>query len=99
MNDDPDYWERNARARLEQSSDFEPEAFEFEVPDAAYSSVVLELTRTDDVDEWNDDEWTRFIVTLQRGGFEVTTNETRPVEGVYLLERSDLDYPYAQDEA
>jgi len=96
VTDDPDYWARNVRARVEQNENYDVDEFEISVPEDAYASVVLELTRTDDADEWTEDEWTRFLSVLQRGGFETTTNGTRPVEGVHVLEREPLEYPYAE---
>ena len=95
--DDPDYWTRNVRARLAQANDYDEDEFEISAPDEdAPSNVVVEISRTDDADEWEEDEWIRFLSgTLQRGGFEAVTNSERPVTGVHILPRAPLEYPYA----
>lgn len=97
---DYDYWTRNVRARVEQANDYDADEFEISPPDEdAPSNVVLRVTRTDEAEEWDDDAWIRFLNgVLQRAGFEAITDGTRPVEGVHILPREPLDYPFIDDE-
>jgi len=97
---DYDYWTRNVRARIAQANDYDADEFKISRPDEdAPSNVVLHVQRTDEADEWDDDEWIAFLTgTLQRGGFEAVTDGTRPVEGVHILPREPLDYPFIDDE-
>ena len=97
---DYDYWTRNVRARIAQANDYDADEFEISQPDEdAPSNVVLRLTRTDNAEEWDDDAWIRFLNgVLQRAGFEAITDGTRPVEGVHILPREPLDYPFIDDE-
>jgi hypothetical protein len=98
--DDRDYWTRNVRARIAQTDSLDPDEFEFVAPDAdAPSNVVVEVQRTDDAPEWDEDEWTYLIMNvLQRAGFEVVTNGDRPVSGVHVLPRPPLSYPFAEED-
>lgn len=94
---DADYWTRNVEAFLrdygpdDYEEQFEVEPTDDDTPEAA----VVELTRTDDVSPFGEDEWVHLIVTLQRRGFEVMTNEERPPTGAYILHREPLPYPFA----
>jgi|AntDeeMetagen681_2_1112603.scaffolds.fasta_scaffold26738_2 hypothetical protein len=97
---DYDYWTANVRARVEQANDYDADEFEISRPDEdAASNVVLHVQRTDEAEEWDDDAWIRFLNgVLQRAGFEAITDGTRPVEGVHILPREPLDYPFIDDE-
>jgi len=97
--DDVEYWTRNVRARLEQSNDYDAEEFILSpAPDNSPESAVVLGQRDNDSTDWGEQQWTRFITMLKRGGFEVYTNG-RPVTGFYVAEREPLEYPYAEEDS